>query len=216
LNDLGIVIFTHPISTAYWIPAALSQWQCEMMDRHNHLVDPVITKQDSENKMSACLFGWNIMHVIPPCFAGTTPHGRNCCHSTLMIDAKANDLPSLPSASRRRSFMTKGPSLGWAVPRSSCRIVANPAMLSPMGDILKLIWWTVIGLFRSRASLEAEILVLRHQLNVLRRKSPKRLVFSNFDRLVFASLYRIAPRIVTALVIVKPEESLNRGRKVYP
>ena len=89
--------------------------------------------------------------------------------------------------------------------RSSCRIVANPAMLSPMGDILKLIWWTVIGLFRSRASLEAEILVLRHQLNVLRRKSPKRLVFSKFDRLVFASLYRIAPRIVNALVIVKPE-----------
>jgi hypothetical protein len=36
-----------------------------------------------------------------------------------------------------------------------------------MGDILKLIWWTVIGLFRSRSSLEAEILTLRHQLNVL-------------------------------------------------
>jgi hypothetical protein len=40
---------------------------------------------------------------------------------------------------------------------------------------------------------------------VLRRKSAKRLVFSNFDRLVFASLYRIAPRIVDALVIVQPE-----------
>ena len=61
-----------------------------------------------------------------------------------------------------------------------------------MGDVLKLIWWAVIGLFRSRASLEAEILTLRHQLNVLRRKSQKRLAFSNFDRLVFASLYRIA------------------------
>jgi hypothetical protein len=44
-----------------------------------------------------------------------------------------------------------------------------------MGDILKLIWWAVIGLFRSKVSLEAEILTLRHQLNVLRRKSPKRL-----------------------------------------
>jgi hypothetical protein len=31
-------------------------------------------------------------------------------------------------------------------------------------------------LFRPRASLHAEILVLRHQLNVLQRKSPKRLV----------------------------------------
>jgi hypothetical protein len=57
---------------------------------------------------------------------------------------------------------------------------------SAMGNMLKLIWWAVIGLFRSRTSLEAEILTLRHQLNVLRRKSPKRLAFSNFDRLVFA------------------------------
>ena len=44
-------------------------------------------------------------------------------------------------------------------------------MLSPMGDMLRLIWWAAIGLFRSKTSLEAEILTLRHQLNVLRRKS---------------------------------------------
>ena len=81
-----------------------------------------------------------------------------------------------------------------------------------MGDILKLIWLTVIGLFRSKVSLEAEILTLRHQLNVLRRKSPKRLTFSNFDRLVFASLYRIAPRIVNALVIVEPETVIRWHR----
>jgi len=67
-------------------------------------------------------------------------------------------------------------------------------MLRLMRDMLKLIWWVVIGLFRSRASLEAEIVALRHQLNVLRRKSTKRLAFSNFDRLVFASLSRTAPQ----------------------
>ena len=50
-------------------------------------------------------------------------------------------------------------------------------MLPPMADILKLICWAVIGLFRSRASLEAEIMALRQQLNVLRRKSSKRLAF---------------------------------------
>jgi len=53
-----------------------------------------------------------------------------------------------------------------------------------MRDIFNLIWWAVVGLFRSRASLEAEILTLRHQLNVLRRKSPKRLALRNLDRLV--------------------------------
>jgi hypothetical protein len=51
-----------------------------------------------------------------------------------------------------------------------------------MGDMLKLIWRAVIDLFRSRASLEAEILILHHQLNVLRRGSPQRFAFSDFDR----------------------------------
>ena len=60
-------------------------------------------------------------------------------------------------------------------------------------------------LFRPRASLHAEILVLRHQLNVLQRKSPKRLVFNNIDRLVFAGLYGLAPNVLDALKILKPE-----------
>jgi hypothetical protein len=46
-----------------------------------------------------------------------------------------------------------------------------------MSDLCRLVWCALMGLFRSRAALEAEILVLRHQLNVLRRKSPKRLAF---------------------------------------
>src|SRR5208283_1339084 len=78
-------------------------------------------------------------------------------------------------------------------------------MLRLMGDMLRLIWWVVIGLFRSRASLEAEIMALRQQLNVLRRKSPKRLAFSNVDRLIFAGLYQITPRVLNALMILEPE-----------
>jgi hypothetical protein len=54
-----------------------------------------------------------------------------------------------------------------------------------MGDLCRLVWSAVVGLFQSRAALQAEILVLRHQLNVLRRKAPKRLAFSAVDRLVF-------------------------------
>src|SRR5258705_6777642 len=55
-----------------------------------------------------------------------------------------------------------------------------------MRDVCSLIWLALIGLFRSRASLQAEILTLRHHLNVLRRKSPQRLTFTSIDRLVFA------------------------------
>jgi len=73
-----------------------------------------------------------------------------------------------------------------------------------MVDLCRLVWCVVAGLFRSRAVLHAEILVLRHQLNVLRRKSPKRPVFSNIDRLVFAVLYGLMPSVRNALIILKP------------
>jgi hypothetical protein len=52
--------------------------------------------------------------------------------------------------------------------------------------------------------LQAEILVLRHQLNVLRRRSPKQVAVSNFDRLVFIGLYRLAPKVLDALKILQP------------
>src|SRR5712672_1289984 len=81
-----------------------------------------------------------------------------------------------------------------------------------MRDVCSLIWLALIGLFRSRASLHVEILTLRHQLNVLRRKSPPRLTFRRIDRLVFAGLYRLAPGVLDALKIVRPETVIRWHR----
>src|SRR5713101_4985875 len=81
-----------------------------------------------------------------------------------------------------------------------------------MRDVCSLICLALIGLFRSRASLQAEILTLRHQLNVLRRKSPQRLSFSSIDRLVVAGLYRLAPGVLDALKIVRPETVIRWHR----
>src|SRR6266508_545341 len=81
-----------------------------------------------------------------------------------------------------------------------------------MSDLCRLIWCALIGLFRSRAALEAEILVLRHQLNVLRRKSPKRLAFGNIDRLVFAGLYRLTPGVLDVLKILKSKTVIRWHR----
>jgi transposase InsO family protein len=81
-----------------------------------------------------------------------------------------------------------------------------------MVDLWKLIWCGFAGLFRSRASLQAEILVLRHQLNVLRRKSPRRTTFAGIDRLVFGGLYELAPTILDALQIVKPDTVIRWHR----
>jgi hypothetical protein len=53
--------------------------------------------------------------------------------------------------------------------------------------------------------LEAEILILRHQLNVQRRHLPKRLSFSAMDRLIFVGLYRLVPNSLKVLAIVRPD-----------
>src|SRR5579862_6829656 len=74
-----------------------------------------------------------------------------------------------------------------------------------MADLCKLIWCAFAGLFRSRAALHVEILVLRHQLNVLHRKSPGRITFSGIDRLMFAGFYGMTPGVLAALQIVKPD-----------
>src|SRR5438270_3702043 len=65
-----------------------------------------------------------------------------------------------------------------------------------MREACSLIWSALVLLFRSRSSLAAEILVLRHQINILRRHSPQRQTFSAMDRLIFAGLYRLAPTVL--------------------
>jgi transposase InsO family protein len=59
--------------------------------------------------------------------------------------------------------------------------------------------------FESRRRLEAEVLVLRHQLNVLRRRAPRRLYLSWADRALFVWLHRRFPHILDAITIVRPE-----------
>src|SRR5258705_11888094 len=58
--------------------------------------------------------------------------------------------------------------------------------------------------FKSRRGLATEILVLRHQLNVLQQRAPRRLHFRWADRALFIWLYRHCPRILDAVTIVRP------------
>ena len=85
-------------------------------------------------------------------------------------------------------------------------------MLCAMRDLCRLIWWALVGLFRSRAALEAENLVLRQQINVLRRAGPKRPAFSRTDRLIFVALCRLFPDVRSALAIVKPDTVIRWHR----
>jgi hypothetical protein len=81
-----------------------------------------------------------------------------------------------------------------------------------MSDPCRLIWCALIGLFRSRAALETENLVLRHQLNVLRRKSPNRVALSSIDRFCLLGSIDWLPGVLDALKIIRPETLMRWHR----
>src|ERR1700686_4870823 len=71
-----------------------------------------------------------------------------------------------------------------------------------MLDLCRLIFAIASDLLRSRVALEAEILVLRQQINVLRRANPKRPRFVSIDRLILGGVCRLFPKMYGALAIV--------------
>jgi hypothetical protein len=66
--------------------------------------------------------------------------------------------------------------------------------------------------FKTQARLEAEIVLLRHQLNVLRRGAPSKPRLTTADRLVFVWLYRLFPQAIDTITIVQPETVIRWHR----
>src|SRR5665647_215115 len=81
-----------------------------------------------------------------------------------------------------------------------------------MKDLFKLILGVLASLFKSRARLEAEILILRQQINVLRRQAPKRPNLNSTDRFLFVWLYHWFPSVLGAIAIVRPETIIRWHR----
>src|ERR1700693_2317225 len=73
-----------------------------------------------------------------------------------------------------------------------------------MSDLFRLILGILASRFKARATLEAENLVLRQQVNVLRRRTPKRPHLNNTDRLLFVWLYHWFPSALEVVAIVRP------------
>jgi hypothetical protein len=63
-----------------------------------------------------------------------------------------------------------------------------------------------------RTRLEAENLILRQQLVILRRKFPRRVRLRNIDRLLMVWLYRLYPSLLDAIIIVQPETVIRWHR----
>jgi putative transposase len=81
------------------------------------------------------------------------------------------------------------------------------AILSALGSLLS---------FRVRsASLEHELVALRHQVTVLRRQRPGQLRLFSTDRLHWVWLYRVWRQVLNAMVLVKPATVVQWHRKGF-
>src|SRR5215471_6936811 len=74
---------------------------------------------------------------------------------------------------------------------------------------------TIRSWFRTSASLQAEILALRHQVVVLKRSQRGRVRLSSADRLLWVWLSRIWSQWRSALLIVKPETVIAWHRRGF-
>ena len=87
-----------------------------------------------------------------------------------------------------------------------------------MFAILYAFGMVVAGLFKSRARLEAEILLLRHQLNLALRHAPPRVRLHRGDRAFLIWMVRLWPTLLDVIQVVRPETVLRwhrAGFRIY-
>ncbi len=91
-------------------------------------------------------------------------------------------------------------------------------MILPHAGMVELLLHCLTSLVKSRRRPQAEKLVLRHQVNILRRRASRRVRLSNADRLAFVWLYCLCPTALDAVAIIRPETLISwygRGFKVF-
>src|SRR2546425_12077879 len=84
-----------------------------------------------------------------------------------------------------------------------------------MIELFQLTLHIMASLFKPRTKLVAEILVLRQQLNVLRRQVSKRPQLSNNDRFLIVWLYPWFPSVLSAIAILRPETIIRWHRSGF-
>src|SRR5271165_3584513 len=78
--------------------------------------------------------------------------------------------------------------------------------------ILRLLAAFIANLFKSRRRLEAEILFLRHQLNIALRQRPARLPLRGSDRALLVWMARLWPSLLGMVQVVEPATILRWHR----
>ena len=81
-----------------------------------------------------------------------------------------------------------------------------------MFAILYALGMFVVDLFKSRSRLEAENLLLRHQLTIAMRQAPPRLRLRGGDRALLVWMTRLWPSLLGAVQVVAGDHSALASR----
>src|SRR5512143_1423024 len=81
-----------------------------------------------------------------------------------------------------------------------------------MIGFLILLLHVLVSPFKTQARLEAEIVLLRHQLSVLRQRAPSRPKLTVADRLLFVWLYRLFPSMLNTVTFIQSETGIRWHR----
>ncbi len=84
-----------------------------------------------------------------------------------------------------------------------------------MFALIRLLTGSLIVLFRSRASLAAEIMALRHQLGVYHRTAPARPHLTRWDRVLWAFILYRWSGWRRSLIVVQPETVIKWHRRAF-
>jgi len=86
---------------------------------------------------------------------------------------------------------------------------------SGMLEMVQLLLTWLASLVKPRRRIEVENLVLRHQVNILRRKAPRHMRLSRVDRLLMFWMDRLCPAVIEAVAVIKPETLVRWHRRGF-
>jgi hypothetical protein len=94
-------------------------------------------------------------------------------------------------------------------------IIREIMVATTMSSLFVALFALVASSFRTRASLQAEILALRHQLAVFQNNAPRRLRLHRCDRFLWVVLYRFWSDWRRCLHMVQPDTVLRWHRRAF-
>ena len=81
-----------------------------------------------------------------------------------------------------------------------------------MLDVLHTIIWCFLRRLIHGPATEVDVAALRHQVATLQRQLPVRPKLTSWDRLFFAATYKVNPRSLVNMLIVKPDTVMRWHR----